>query len=148
MRLGKKWLILIPTVVMAATAFVAWPYLPKRYQSEVTIVFVPQDVPERYVTPIMTEDPEARWDSILARVLSRTNLVRVIGDLKLYPTEGQRMPMQEVVEKMRGDVHFENDIGDAFRVAYISTDPEKAQRVTRRLARLILEADKQDRRRI
>jgi uncharacterized protein involved in exopolysaccharide biosynthesis len=48
MTLGKKWLILVPTVVLAAAAFVAWPSLPKRYQSETTVTVVPQRVRDSY----------------------------------------------------------------------------------------------------
>ena len=46
---NRKWLIAIPTVVIAAGTFV-WSYrLPNRYRAETTILVVPQRVPEDYV---------------------------------------------------------------------------------------------------
>jgi len=144
MTLGKKWVILVPAVVLAATAFVAWPFLPKRYQSGTTITVVPQRVPESYVPPTATQKIEDRLRSLQAQMLSRTNLERIIRDSDLYPSERKRLPMEDVVEKMRRDVEIQI-MGDTFRVAYVSQNPKQAMDVAGRLTSILLNEGMQDR---
>ena len=144
MTLGKKWVILVPAVVLAATAFVAWPFLPKRYQSGTTITVVPQRVPESYVPPTATQKIEDRLRSLQAQMLSRTNLERIIRDSDLYPSERKRLPMEDVVEMMRRDVEIQI-MGDTFRVAYVSQNPKQAMDVAGRLTSILLNEGMQDR---
>ena len=108
MTIGRKWVLLVPAVAVAATAFLAWPYLPKRYQSTATIVVVPQRVPESYVRPTATTRIEERLSVIQQRILSRTFLERLTQQFSLYPRERRAGIMEDVVEQMRKDVEIQN----------------------------------------
>ena len=50
-----------------------------------------------------------------------------------------------VVERMRHDITVETVKGDAFRVSYVSGDPQAAMKVTDRLASLFIEENLRDR---
>ena len=146
MTLGKKWVLLVPTVILAVTAFVAWPYLPKRYQSETTLMVVPQRVAESYVRATIAYPLEGRLQTIQQRIMSRTRLERVIDEFTLYVDDRRRLPMEDVVERMRRrDIRVETVKGDAFKVSFIADNPRTAMHVTERLATLFINESLQDR---
>jgi uncharacterized protein involved in exopolysaccharide biosynthesis len=145
MTIGKKWVLLVPAVALASTAFIAWPHLPKRYQSATTVVVVPQRVPEAYVKPTVTTRIEERLGTIQQRILSRTFLERLIQQFNLYPRERRAGIMEDVVEQMRKDIDVQILKADAFRVSYRSSDPRTAMRVTERLASAFIDESLTDR---
>ena len=141
----RKWLVIVAfLLIFAGTAVTAF-LLPDRFRSETLILVVPQRVPESYVRPTVTTKIEDRLRSIQQQILSRTKLEQIIRDGNLYPSERQHLPMEDVVEKMRGDVRVDIVRGDAFRVAFISQDPKKAMDVAGRLASLFVDESLQDR---
>src|SRR5687768_2876401 len=87
----RKWLLVVPTVIAAAAAFMYARSLPDRYRAETKVLIVPQRVPQNYVRPTVTLDLEERLATIREQILSRTVLERVINDLNLYPAERKRM---------------------------------------------------------
>ena len=145
MTVGKKWVVLGSTVILAATAFAVWPYLPKRYQSGTTLAIVSQRVPERYVKSSVTTAAEERLQALAAKVQSRTSLERTIQEFNLYPRQRRAGIMEDVVELMRRDITIENVKGNAFRVSYQYTDPRLAMRVADRLSGRIVDESTADR---
>ena len=77
---------------------------PERYRSEALILVIPQQVPDDYVTPTMTEAIEERLPAITDQILSRSRLEQIIQQLDLYKDERAREVMEDVVQKMRRDV--------------------------------------------
>lgn len=143
--LRRKWLILAPLALVVAVAAVVLQQLPDRYRSETLILIVPQRVPETYVRSTVTARIEDRLQSISQQILSRTRLERIIADLNLYTEERSTTAMEDVVERMRRDIHAAPVRGDAFRVTYDATHPAVAQKVTERLASLFIEENLRDR---
>jgi len=141
----RKWLLVVPLVLISAGTFVVALTLPNRFRSETVILVVPQRVPESYVRSTITARIEDRLSSIKQQILSRTRLELIIRDFNLYAADRRRLPMEDVVERMRRDVVVEVVKGDAFRVAYISDDPKKAMQVTERLASEFTNENLQDR---
>jgi polysaccharide chain length determinant protein (PEP-CTERM system associated) len=142
----RKWLIVIPAVVIAATGAVWAHYLPNVYRSDTLILVVPQRVPESYVKSTVTTRIEDRLQSISQQILSRTRLEQVISDFNLYPEERKHKIMEDIVERMRTqDIRVDIVKGDAFRVSYQSGDPHVAMRVTERLASLFIDESLRDR---
>src|SRR5258705_13670864 len=80
----RKWLIVIPFVLVSCVAAIWSHFLPNRYRSETVILVVPQRVPESYVRSIVTTGIEDRLRSISPQILGRTRLERIIQDLNLY----------------------------------------------------------------
>jgi polysaccharide chain length determinant protein (PEP-CTERM system associated) len=141
----RKWLILLPFLVVSlGTAAVAWK-LPNVYRSETLIAVVPQRVPESYVKATVTTKIEDRLLAINQKVLSRTFLERIIQEFNLYQNARRQGMMEDVVEKMRSDIKIDIMKSDAFRVSYVSEDPRMAMRVTDKLASMYQDESLNDR---
>jgi len=141
----RKWLILIPAVLVAGTVAVVTHRLPNVYRSDTLILVVPQQVPEAYVKSTVTTRIEDRLQSVSQQILSRTRLERIIQDLNLYPERRRSELMEDVVDRMRKDIDVQIVKGDAFRVSFVSEDPRSAMRVTERLASFFIDESLRDR---
>jgi len=143
----RKWLILVPAIVLATAGAVIVRELPNSYRSETLILVVPQRVPESYVRSTVTARIEDRLQTISQQIMSRTRLEQIVQDFNLYPQErAEQQLMEDIVERMRTkDIGIDIVKGDAFRVSYTSGDPRTAQRVTERLASLFIDESLRDR---
>lgn len=143
----RKWLILVPAIVIAAGAAAVIHEWPNQYRSESVILVVPQRVPESYVKSTVTARIEDRLHAISQQILSRTRLEQIISDFDLYPRERARQDlMEDIVERMRTrDIGITIVKGDAFRVSYTASDPRVAMRVTERIASLFIDESLRDR---
>jgi len=147
--LRRWWFVLLPFAVGLAAGVLTYMWLPAKYRSETLIMVVPQRVPDNYVKPTVTTDVADRLRSISEQILSRSRLERIIDDFGLYKDLRARGIMEDVVERMRGDidVNLEGRMGreSSFRVSYINADPKLAQKVTERLASLFIEENLRER---
>ena len=143
----RKWLIILPALLVgAAGAAFVWA-LPNIYRSETLILVVPQRVPESYVRSTVTARIEDRLQSISQQILSRTRLEQIVSDFNLYAKErAEQKLMEDIVEEMRTrDIGIDIIKGDSFRVSYQTSDPRTAMRVTERLASLFIDESLRDR---
>lgn len=143
----RKWLVILPALLIAVAAAAVIYRLPNVYRSESLILVVPQRVPESYVRSTVTARIEDRLQAISQQILSRTRLEQIVQDFNLYPRERARQElMEDIVEKMRTeDIRIDIVKGDAFRVSYAADDPRVAMRVTERLASLFIDESYRDR---
>jgi polysaccharide chain length determinant protein (PEP-CTERM system associated) len=143
----RRWFVLIPFAIGVALAPFLARFAPEQYRSETLIMVVPQRVPDDYVKPTVTQSVADRLPAITDQILSRSRLERIIEEMNLYPEERKRMVMEDVVAQMRRDVgvQVEGRDADSFRVSFVSSDPETAQRVAERLASLYIEQNLTDR---
>ena len=122
-------------------------YAPERYRSEALLLVIPQQVPNDYVTPTMTQPIEERLPAITDQILSRSRLEQIIQQLDLYKDERSRRSWKTSSQRMRADVTTSavgKDV-NSFRVSYVSDNAEKARKVTERLASLYIEQNLKDR---
>lgn len=143
----RKWLILLPMLLVGAIGAAIVTYLPNLYRSESLILVVPQRVPESYVKSTVTARIEDRLQAISQQILSRTRLEQIVNDFNLYAEErADKKLMEDLVEEMRTrDIGVEIIKGDAFRVSFQANDPRVAMRVTERLASLFIDESLRDR---
>ena len=143
----RKWLIILPALVVGLAGAALVYFLPNVYRSETLILVVPQRVPESYVRSTVTARIEDRLQSISQQILSRTRLEQVVTDFNLYAKErADQELMEDIVERMRTrDIGIDIIKGDAFRVSYQASDPRTAMRVTERLASLFINESLRDR---
>jgi protein tyrosine kinase modulator len=144
----RKWLIVLPFLVVAAGTAIKSRLTPNLYRSETVILVVPQQISESYVRATLTSTSriEDRLQSIAQQILSRTFLEKIIVDFDLYPKARKTTVMENIVEDMRRkDINIEPIKGDAFKVSYVSGDPQIAMKVTERLAALFIEENRRDR---
>ncbi|MEW6184390.1 MAG: XrtA system polysaccharide chain length determinant [Thermodesulfobacteriota bacterium] len=141
--LKRIWYFLIPlTLVIAGTVF----YLmttPKYFRSETLVLVSSQKIPEDYVKATVTSTVAERLQSIAQEILSRTRLEQVITEFNLYPEMVRSMPMEAVVEAMRG--YIKVDVPDNprernhFTISYEGKDPKMVAAVTNKLASLFVD---------
>ena len=143
----RKWLIVLPALLVASVTAVIIHRLPDLFRSETLILVVPQRVPESYVRSTVTARIEDRLQAISQQILSRTRLEQVITDFNLYAEErADKELMEDIVERMRTyDIGIQIIKGDAFRVSYTASDPRTAMRVTERLGSLFIDESLRDR---
>ena len=119
--------------------------LPPKYKSSTLILVEQPTMPKDYVTPNVNEDLQGRMQNITQQILSRTRLLRIIGQLNLYrDSRHSRLTPDEKVEKMRKDikielVHGPQDQITAFNIFYSARDPKVAQQVTGELTKLFID---------
>src|SRR5258706_6058645 len=122
-----KWRIILPFVLIAATASVVTHYWPNEYRSDTLILVVPQRVPENYVRSTVTTRIEDRLQSISQQILSRTRLERIIQDFNLYADERRTAIMEDIVERMRKtNIEIQVVKGDASKDGFTSDDARTA----------------------
>jgi polysaccharide chain length determinant protein (PEP-CTERM system associated) len=141
----RAWLILLPLVLCTSGAVVVSKLLPNRYMSETLIMLFPQRIPDSYVKSTVTSNIEDRLATLRDQILSRSRLERIILDLGLYQPLRSKLPMEDVVQRMRKDIDVKVEGKDSFRVTYISQDAGTAQKTTERLASLFIEENLRDR---
>lgn len=138
--LRRKWLIILPTVAVAAA--VSWVVyrLPDVYESVTLIVVKPSTLPTN-VVPTITEDSLTRQlTSITQVVTSRSSLQPLIEKYGLYASERNRgVAIETIVATMRRDINVDvntsrNDITNGFIIGFRGRDPRSTQAVTAELA--------------
>jgi len=139
----RKWVVLIPFLVISPLVALFGLYLPNLYRSSVSIYVEPQKVPQEYVRSTVTTNMETRIRTIKQQLTSRTKLLKVINDLNLYSEDVQKQTLNEVlVSKMRDDLEIEvanQRDQNFFTVHYTHRDPTKAMLGVSRLVSLFIE---------
>ena len=141
----RKWWAILPAVAITAGVYFWVRTLPNLYRSDTLILVVPQRVPESYVRSTVTTRIEDRLQSIQQQILSRTRLERIIQDFNLYAEARKTAIMEDVVDRMRGNISVQVVKGDAFRVSFTSDEARTAMRVCERVASLFIEENLRDR---
>ncbi len=148
----RRWFIVVPFVVGVFGTLVVSSILPDVYQSEMLIQVVPQRVPDSFVESTVTLRTEDRINALSQQAMSRTELEKLIEIFNLYEDARDRLPMQDVVEFMRGSVDLEIALGgargadaEAFYVRFSYPDAEVATRVTGRIGAIFIEQNARDR---
>jgi polysaccharide chain length determinant protein (PEP-CTERM system associated) len=152
--LRRSWGKLVtPILVCTFGGLVVSALLPNMYESDMLVQIIPQRVPDTYVRSTVTLKTEDRLGAVSQQVMSRTQLEQVIKDFNLYPKERERLPMEDVVDRMRQAIAplelvrraGSTSPADAFHVRFRYPDAEIATRVTQRLGTLFIDHNARDR---
>src|SRR5271156_1528457 len=81
--------------------------LPVKYKSGTLILVEQPTMPRDYVTPNVSDDLQARLQSITQQILSRTRLLLIIDQLNLYNDGHNRMTPEEKIAQMRREIEIE-----------------------------------------
>src|SRR6185436_3062871 len=106
LRRHKSW-VFGPFLLTLVASVVGVYFWPDRYESTAIIKIVPQQVPQNMVQSSVTQDMLDRINSMAATVLSRSVLTTIINNNDLYPSQRKRLPTDDVVEMMHGEVHID-----------------------------------------
>lgn len=139
----RFWLVALPPVVSGLAALVYSSTLTDIYQSEMLVAIDPQRVPDSIVRTTVTNGTDRRIEALKVKVLSRTALEQLIEEFDLYPEERRTLLLEDVVNRMRGNVNLvlqtprprwgEEVQPTAFRVMFTYPDPEKATKIVQRI---------------
>ena len=137
----RKWLIILPAIVVSfAVAIVVWR-LPNVYQSSTLLTVRPSNIMQGIVPQMSDDDLTIRINAIGQLVFSRSSLEPLIKTYNLYAAERMRgEPMEVLVERMvKKDTQIEvnktrNDITNGFTLTFKGPDPVITQKVTSDLA--------------
>jgi uncharacterized protein involved in exopolysaccharide biosynthesis len=142
----RKWVLLVPFVVVALGTIVVARFLPDRYRSETTILVVSQRVPEDYVPGTVDSSAQDRLLAINDQILSRSRLEQIIQEFNLYAGERRTMIMQDVIDRMRRDIGIQITKGEpTFRISYTGDAARTTMQVTERLASFFIDENLRDR---
>ena len=136
----RKWLILMPAIVIGlAIGYVVFR-LPDMYESVTLIVVKPSTLPNSVVPTITEETLTRELTSISQVVTSRSSLQPLMEKYDLYKEERLRgEPMELLIDSMRKQIKVEvntsrNDITNGFNITYRGRDPKTTQAVASELA--------------
>src|SRR5208337_2961510 len=144
----RKWWILGPLFFGWLLVFASAWVLPATYTSESVILVEQPKVPKSYVEPNVEVDLSERVQAMTQQVLSRTRLLNLIENLKLYPRF--RNSPDDQVKQMREDIKMElvqapsgagRNSGElvAFKIDYEAPNPTAAQQVNAKLASFFID---------
>ena len=86
----RRWWILSAAFCIPVAVVAVAMKLPDRYVSQATLLVVQQKVSQRYVEPDSTTTISAAIQAIKLEMLSADQLLGIIKDLRLYPSEKER----------------------------------------------------------
>ena len=100
--LQRRWPIIVAlSVVGCGAGFATARFLPKRYTSQTLVLVQQPAVPGEYVKPVVAEDTTQRLATMQQEILSRSRLEPVIEQFGLYREELSRVPMEDLVGRLR-----------------------------------------------
>ncbi len=151
-RRRKKSFVLSFLSVIFMAVLIAF-VLPPIYLSQSTILIEDQQIPREYVQTTITGFVEERLQVITQQIMSRSRVMEMINRFNLYQEMRDRYTTEEIIEKMRDDIHLETisaEVMDrrtgrptaatiAFTLSYEGKNPSTVQKVSNVLASFYLE---------
>jgi uncharacterized protein involved in exopolysaccharide biosynthesis len=149
----RRIYVIAAFVVLFLAGIVTAYSLPTLYRSTATLLVQAQQLPTELVQAPGTGEIEQRIARIRERVLSRGDLISLIEQYNLYPSERRSEPMSVVVEKMRAATSvgaLAGDIGPgggnnsnviAVTVSFDYPEPAQAQSVMQSYVTRFLQMD-------
>lgn len=161
----KKWLLIIPALVISFTGVLTAILLPSIYESSSTILIEEQQIPPEFVRTTVTGMADERIQSLTQQILSRTKLWELIKQFNLYQDMKDKYTQEEIIDQMRDDIKIETISVDtvqgkkkgkpgkpsgqgvtiAFTISYRGKNPYMVQKVAGNLSSLYLEQNLKDR---
>jgi protein tyrosine kinase modulator len=144
----RKWLAILVFAAPVAAAVSLIMFLPNVYRSTATVLVDRQQVPEAFVRSTVTSALETRLHTISQEILSRSRLEALINRFGLYADLKQRVSLEEVIARLRGDIKLElrsakvtdqREATIAFTLSYQGSDPGTVSAVTNTLAGFYIE---------
>jgi len=155
--LRRRWpIIVVLSVLGCGAGFATARFLPKRYTSQTLVLVQQPTVSGDYVKPVVGENTTERLSSMQQEILSRSRLEPVIQQFGLYRAELNRIPMEDLVERLRRAVTVTplapmaqtNARGlPGFTISVDFGDPRMAQQICSAITSMFMEENLQLRQR-
>ncbi len=151
----RRGAVIWPFVTISLAAAIAAYALPTQYRSTASLLVQSQELPSSLVEAPASGAIEQRIARIRERVLSRGDLIQLIEQFNLYPSQRRSQPLSKVVENMRDATTvgaLANDLGAqsgtpdtiAIDMSFDYSDPAQAQAVLQSFVNSFLTMDTED----
>lgn len=151
----RRWLIVIPIIVGPIIALLIARKLPPKYTSTSLILIEEPKVPTSFVPSMLGNDLTARLAHMEEQILSRTRLQPIIEQYGLYKADWNRVPMEELVQKMQTDVVItpvayskqsadeggQTNQAPGYKVQFTADTPQLAQSVCTQITSMLIDAN-------
>lgn len=147
--LRRRWfLILIPALLGPAIGYGISRFLPERFTSQTLVLVEQQQVPDKFVQSVITDDFSQRLGTMQEQILSRARLQPIIETNSLFADQASGVPMEDLVGKMRQAVKVaavRSMAGDrnggvpGFTISFTYNEPRTAQLVCQQLTTMFID---------
>lgn len=136
----RKIFIIVMLLLSLPTGLGVYLVTPRVYQATSLLSYEQQKISGNKMSTDMSVRIRDIVSTLTQIVTSRTNLEKLIVDLSLYPEERKKMPMEDVVERMRKVIRIEpSSQGDIFKITFRHQSRDKVVKVTNSLASEFIE---------
>jgi succinoglycan biosynthesis transport protein ExoP len=149
----RRWLLVIPLVLLSIAGIVAAFTMPAVYRSKAVLSVESPSLPREIVGSPVTALIDQRIAKIRQEVLSRGNLIEIIQQHNLYAEERAKTPLSKIIDDMREATIIEpisanfgtsgNDRSNtiAFAMSFDYESPAEAQLVMQEFVERFLDVD-------
>jgi protein tyrosine kinase modulator len=153
--LRRRWyLIAFLAVAGCAAGYFASRILPKRFTSQTLVLVQQPSVSPDLVQPVVSDNNNQRLAAMQQQILSRSRLEPLIQQFGLYRNDINRVPMDDLVERLRSTVTITpvqpmaetraNNL-PGFYISVTFGSPQLAQQICARITTMFLEENLQSR---
>lgn len=147
----RKFLILVPFVLVLAVTVLTVMLLPAVYHSKGTILIESQQIPQELIKTTVTTFADERIQVIKQRIMTSQQLFSIIKKFNLYKDVMNTRPRSEILDDMRNRIAIRRVSANvknkrkgssaliAFTVAFEHQAPGIAQKVANELVTLFLD---------
>ena len=141
----RRWEIAFSVLAILFAAIVYCVVTPELYKSSITILVIPQTLPQDYVRSTISAKVEEQMATIRQQVLSRTTLTKVMDELRLFERERKNLSAEEMFAMLRKRIEIEvvqgrsRERSEAFTISFLHENPQSAMRAVARLASLFID---------
>jgi polysaccharide chain length determinant protein (PEP-CTERM system associated) len=144
--LRRKWMIVFSVLSVLFAASVYCVVTPELYKSSITILIIPQTVPQDYVRSTITAKVEQQLVTIKQQVNSRSTLTKVLDELRLFEKERKKLSSEELFAMMRKRIEIDvvrDDLNrgniESFALSFLHENPQTAMHAAARLASVFID---------
>ena len=146
----RRWLIVLPTLILPVVAYLISLKLPNLYTSQTLVLVEQQKVPDSFVKPVVTEDLTARLATMQEQILSRTQLQPIIERFSLYQADKGKVAMEDLVDRMRRSITIAPIRSDmttrtgglpGFYISFVGESPRQAHDVCAEVTSMFVTAN-------
>jgi polysaccharide chain length determinant protein (PEP-CTERM system associated) len=147
----RRWMIIVPTLLLPIIAYGITFYLPAQYMSQTLVLIEEQKVPDDLVKPVISSSLDSRLASMREQILSRSRIQPIIERYNLYPSK--RNDMDERVDSTRKAIAIkpiQSQVArtgglPGFFITFTASDAHTAQLVCADITSLFVTANLQSR---
>ncbi|WP_288356385.1 sugar transporter [uncultured Cycloclasticus sp.] len=148
-----KKLVIYPALILAIISSAVAFLLPASYRSTGLILIESQEIPNDLVRSTVTSYADQRIEVIRQKLLTTSNVMRIVDKYKLYPEKRKNSSQQLIVDMFRQSISVDMvqaNVTDprsgrarrasiAFNVSFLDKSPQRAQQVTSELVTAFLD---------